>query len=500
MAKPLDGTPLQFHNLTRVQQSDANKIVAKFGSDFSNTARAAGKSSLEQFDANPLPENQAKRAKGRRLINIADEHVDKPLTLRSAAKNRVDAVTAAATTQRGKGESLGGAGWYFDAHAKIAAKAKGIPVGVAAAASSAMSPGADPKSERSATGALAAAHVNPHSSVHFSSALVGNLRAAGHDVPVPVGTSMHFSKVPAHLIPELAHDTHRAEAESNSSGVNWAGIGKVASRANIVKATKIMRGDTPLSAAQDPYGAPKTSSYTDNLTRAVPGTPEHDEYNARSQHLGATIRGEVHGGQGMLDFHGLRDSNEGILSNHGHTAEDSWMRAISVGHKNPETMKGAGDINPTRKSYTTREDVDEGGGKSHPVFTSHSVSRDARVKPTSVYHAWNNEATHKASEMLQTRHGLGYTVPSTLVQETAWTSKRREVGADPQWNAQARETNKAAKAEVKASKPAPTKATKNTPSGTVIAPTLPGMDSPKNKALATGSAANLSQAQFHLER
>jgi len=485
MAEPLDGTPLQYRNLTRVQQSDANKIVSDFGRNFSIKARTAGKSNLEQYEANPLPENQAKRAKGRRLISIADEHVDKPLALRSAANSRVDAVTAAATTQRGAGESLGGAGWYYDAHAKIAEKSAGIPIGVAAAASSAMSPGAKPYQERASTAALASAHSNPNSSVHFSSELVSHLRAAGHSVSVPVGSTVRFSQVPAHLVPVLANDVHRAEANNNSSGVDWAGISKVASRDNIEKATKIMRGDTPLSQAQDPYKAPKTASYTDNLTRAVPGTPEHEEYISRAQHLGATIRGEVHGGQGMLDFHGLRDSNEGILSNQGHTAEDSWMRAISVGHKNPETMKGAGDISPTRKSYTTHEDV-----AGTPTSVIHSVSRDARVKPTSVYHAWNNEATHKASEMLQTRHGLGYTVPSTLVQETAWTSKRREVGADPQWNAQTRAAKRVTRTEARANRtPAPQ-----------TADLLPGMNTPNNKALAKGSADNLSQAQFHLER
>jgi hypothetical protein len=490
MAEPLDGTPLQFRHLTKVQQGRANHIVSNFGSTFSEKARAAGKAQTAQYEANPIPENVVKRAKGRRLTSIADEHVDKPLTLRSAATNRVDAVNSAATTQRGAGESMAGAGWYFDAHAKIAKTAANVPVGVAAAASSAMSPGANPKSERTASGAMAAAHSNPKASVHFSSALVGSLRAAGHGVPVPVGATIPFSKVPAHLVPVLAHENHRAEAKANSTGVDWASIGQVASTKNVAKAQKIMSGETPLSKAQNPYGAPKTASYTDNLTRAIPGTPQHMEYQMRADDIGSAIRAK-HGqsdrvpGQQMLDYHGLRDSKEGVLSDNGHTAEDSWMRAISVGHANPKTMKGAGDINPTRKSYTTHDTV---GDTTTSVV--HSVSREAQIKPTSVYHAWNNEATHKAAESLQSQHGLDYSVPSTMVQETAWTAKRREVGADSEWNAQNRASAKSAKAEAKANRtPTPT-----------TSDLLPGMNTPSNKALAKGSAATSRQAQFHLDR
>lgn len=470
MAEPLDGTPLQFRNLTRKQQGVANKIVSDFGSSFSDHARTAGKNLIEQADRNPEAKGAtAKRSKGNRLVSVADWHHDKPLTLRSAANNRTALVERAAQPENKHAhESIGGAGWYFDAHREVAAKAHDVPVAVAAAASSAMSPGADPESERKATGALAAAHSNSNASVHFSSELVGHLRAQGHGVPVPVGETVHISKVPSHLVPALAHPDNRHLAQSHSSGVDWAGIGSVANGENIAKATKIMRGETPLEEAQNPYGAPKTWSYTDNIVRAKPNTPEHLEYQMRSAHLGAAIRGEVHGSQQMLDFHGQRSRNDGILSNNGHTAEDSWMRAISIGHSNPATMKGAGDINPTRKAYKAP------GPDGTEVV--HSVSRNAAVKPVSVYHAWNNEATHRAAQQLQEKYGLEYTVPSTLVQETSWTQVRKDVGADPQWNAHNREQARAAKAEAKASRvPAPQ-----------TADLLPGMNTAQFKRKARG--------------
>lgn len=124
------------------------------------------------------------------------------------------------------------------------------------------------------------------------------------------------------------------------------------------------------------------------------------------------------------------------------------MRAVSVAHSNPSTMKGAGDINPTTKTIK----VEEAPGKQ----VVHNVNRDERVKAGSVYHAWNNAATHKATDMLQKQHGLEYTVPSTLVQETAWTQTRREVGADPEWNASQRKATKASRAEARANRvPAP---------------------------------------------
>ena len=477
MVDPLDGTTaLQYRHMTKVQQRVANKIVSDFGSTFSDRARTQGKRYIAQHDADPTHKDApAKRAKGRRLVAIADVHEDKPLTLASAAKNRVDAVTMSATTMRKPSEAIGGLGWYHDAHAEIAKKAAGLPIDVVSTASSIMSPGASPETERASTAALAAAHQNPEAHVHFSSKLVGDLRAAGHSVPVPVGETLHFSQVPAHLVPLLAH-SHREEALKNSGGVDWAGISSIASRENVTKATKVMRGEIPLSESQNPYTAPKTNSYSHDLVHSVPGTPEHTEYMMRGADTAAAIRGDTGRvpGQLMLDYHGLRSSNEGTLSNNGPTAEDNWMRAASVGHLNPATLKGAGDINPTNKSYKTHKEIN-----GETVSAIHSASRNPEVKANSVYHAWNNEATHQASLMIQKEHGLDYTVPSQFVQETAWTGLRRHAGADPDFNAENRETAKASRAEARATRtPAPQ-----------THELLPGMNTAKFRAAAKGPAA-----------
>ena len=142
----------------------------------------------------------------------------------------------------------------------------------------------------------------------------------------------------------------------------------------------------------------------------------------------------------MLDYHNLRGSNEGMLSSTRTTAEDTWMNSISHGQKNeivPGTdtniMKTAGSL----LGYT--------GKKSHEGV---SVDSDTRIGASAVQHAVNNAATIKAGTKLQKNLELDYSVPSTLVQETAWIPARRAGNKDKAFN-QANAPEKPAKSSRK---------------------------------------------------
>ena len=129
----------------------------------------------------------------------------------------------------------------------------------------------------------------------------------------------------------------------------------------------------------------------------------------------------------MLDYYGLRHSNEGNLSNISTTVEDSWMHSLNVGHPDPKISKAGGDIAPNVKTAMIN------GMKV-------SAHRSAEVKPSTIYHAFGNEATNTAAKKLQEKYNLDYTVPSMLVQETAWRGARAAAGKDPELNKKLRES------------------------------------------------------------
>lgn len=417
---------VQLRDLKPAQRKVVNSVVGDFTEHLASNMTARAVSLRSQALVSKPSTAKTQRARATRLLAAATVAPSKRLTLGAAAGNRVDAVTDAAVNRRAPGENVPGAGWYFHAHGEVTRAAPGVAPDVAIAASSSLSPGSSPESERASLGALAAAHRGGQ--VHLSPKLVDHLGRKGLQVPAEMhGKVVPFGALPSEAVSRLVEPKARAMAQAHSSGVDWTGIGRVSSPQNIVKATKILRGETPLGQAQSPTGAPKTWSYTSQQQRSVPGTPEHAEYMQRAAHMGDTMRGEVSGRQEMFDYHGLRGSNEGVLSNAGHTAEDSWMQGISVGIKDPKLVKAGGDVAPGRKTMTDAQGVRV------------SAHEDPAVKGPALYHAWNNEATHQAAQRIQQQHGLGFTVPSTLVQETAWTGTRRRVGADPEFNAMSRD-------------------------------------------------------------
>jgi hypothetical protein len=432
--------PMQMKDMTPDQADAANTLVETHLKNLpTNMLKTAD--NLRKQAANSPKESAArtKSAKATRLEQAAPHIPAKAVTLDDAADNRVHYVERAATDLRMPHEHFAGLGWYFGANQKIQ-----DAVGDhdhATNVSSSLSPGQAPEKERASAAALIDAHSN--GSVHFNRTLASAIRKNGGDVTGLEGQHVPFSQIPAHIIPHLLEPKHSATVERQSTGVNWSGIKQVSLPNTITKAHKILTGE--LETAFEPAKAPKTWSYEQNIAASKPQTPEHFEYMLRGADLASKIRGEENIGQQMFDYVGLRGSNSGQLSNHGHTAEDTWQQSITTNSPDPKTMKAAGDVALTGK---TANGV--------------SVSPDARIGAPAVRHAWENEATHRTAVKLQDKYQTDYTVPTTMVQETGWTAVRRHaqvakgtknvVTADQEYNQHLKGQRAAAAAETKQDK------------------------------------------------
>jgi hypothetical protein len=105
----------------------------------------------------------------------------------------------------------------------------------------------------------------------------------------------------------------------------------------------------------DPHSNPKHFGYVESHKLAVDDPNIRGEYDMRMSHLGKVARGEIAGGQGMFDFYGHRDSNEGVLSNEAPTAEDSWMKAVSFNMEGD--VKRGGDALVKKKIVKSRDEA-----------------------------------------------------------------------------------------------------------------------------------------------
>lgn len=442
--------PLQFKDMTSREQRVARGIASDYGRDLGpELQRQAGmhrqrnekKGWPGEGPTRGLP--MAARAnimKANRQEAVADVMSPQRTSLEQAARNRVTMVERAATTERLPEESVGGAGWYFDAAKEVGEAAPTTPHRQRVVASSIMSVGTDPDTERRA---LRAIH---------------DAEREGK-VDLESGETVPWSQLSSDDVSHALSNKGHAQMQGRTHNVDLKAM-RGPQRPNVVRATQVMRGEVPATSAQDPATAPKTWSYTEGQVAARPDTPEHAEYMDRAGHVGRVLRGETHSDQLLMPLQGeqMRQSQEGILSREHHTAEDSWMRAISQAHKVPEEnlgiLKGAADTGPPGKIRT------RGGKKENAAPNTNATGE-------SVYHAWNNAATTEAARMIETKTGLdkpgGFNVPNVMVQETSWTGVRRAAGADPVYNKRQRERAAQEKAAV------PDRRTKK------VNPTLPGM-------------------------
>jgi hypothetical protein len=214
----------------------------------------------------------------------------------------------------------------------------------------------------------------------------------------------------------------RASVTPHLDNVNLDEISKSSMATNIKQAHEAMQGH----GLPSPTVNPKQFSYQRAHELAVPNSPEHGEYQMRRMNMGQVARGEQSPNQLMFDFHGLRDSNEGVLSNTLGMPEDSWMNA--VGYDQPAPIKkAAGDVTLSAKKGTTKR------GRALSVGAG---NKD--ITPLGIQHSVNVEATSRAAKDVQDTLNLPYTVPAMMVQEGVWAETRREAGGDAAYNAERR--------------------------------------------------------------
>jgi len=186
-----------------------------------------------------------------------------------------------------------------------------------------------------------------------------------------------------------------------------------------------LRGETPTHEAIDPHTSSKVWSYHEAIKNAKPGTAVHEEYLTRAQ----TALHEMPGQQTM-DLYGIRHSTEGILNPKGHTAEDTWMNAVSSGQQMEGLSAGRHVVSPAKvvgseKSIVTVPKTGIVKGEKVPIHPSPHVTGEG------IRHAWNNDATIRAAEQLS--KATDVQVPSVLAQETSWTEARRVAGKDEEY-------------------------------------------------------------------
>lgn len=345
--------------------------------------------------------------------------------------NRVNAFMGAlAGPTRGADELFAGHGFYHEGHRDVAEVIEKHPSDLtlekAINAAGVLSTRNTPEREKATTKELVKGHsqgrvsmteelaeATKHYDKNAKEVLQG--RRSAFQIPTELlGKDMEFKDVPGDVVAAISSPQARERgAQEHVTGVDLVQMGRTGMHQNRARAQEMLR----TGADTDPHGNPKHAGY---VKAHVLATPESQgEYDLRAMHLGKVARGEVSGGQLMFDFYGLRDSNEGILSNEAPTAEDSWMKAISYNNP-PETFKRGGDTVVTRKRVAGRPVI--GGGNTQ--FT-----------PQGIEHAVHHQATVDAAKQIQSDLGVDFTVPSIMVQEGAWAHARRTANEDPAFNA-----------------------------------------------------------------
>jgi hypothetical protein len=440
----LDERPLVMGDMTKSEQGAVSRSV----SDLSKNARSEFASLAAGMQNNPTPTAKARRD---RYTEAAQTISQSPVSMEQAVSRRVSKFTDAATVLRKsekrtdatgvthKPESVGGSMWYFDNREGVESAIKGtsVPVERAMSATSRLSVRTDPTDEKAALTGLARAHTS--GSVTFHPDVVAALAEVGHAVPANLhGQTVPFREVPATTVSALRRDAIRSRVTPHTPNVPLDMISRVGMDTNIENAHNILATG---QGAADPHANPKQFGYEKGHVLAIPHSPEHHEYAYRLADIGAKYRGETMIGQQMFDYVGLRQSNEGILSNgrpasgnvgptDGHTAEDTWMKSVTM-RRTGSDAKVMGDLTVARKTRTTKTGSTESFGMG-----------DKRITPGGAEHAFHHEATVRAAEQVQSDLALDYTVPSVAMQESTWAAARRSApkrkgaakSADTDWN------------------------------------------------------------------
>lgn len=370
-------------------------------------------------------EHELQKAKKAKLA--LKDAVNKPFTMEGAVENRVKYIKNAAEMTL-PNEDLGGAGFYFRHRRDVEATIKGTDVSLPTAldAASKLSVRTSPAAEKASLKALIDAHKS--GTVSFTPELISALHSVRDRGGNPIvsskmtmaheGKTVPFSEVHPVVAARLTTPAIREIAKRHVQGVDLDGLAKTSITKNISGAHEVMQG-TPSS----PFTNPKQISYAAAHEVARPDTPEvEDEYMDRARKIGESLRNGMY--QESFDFHNLRSSNEGALSNRASTPADLWEQRISYDQPGKAFTSASDAVGVPTKSRTLPS------GKVQSVGY-----REKNITGIGIMHAVHQEAVHQTADKLQKDLNLDFTVPALLVQETDWAGGRRAEGQDPEYSA-----------------------------------------------------------------
>jgi hypothetical protein len=164
---------------------------------------------------------------------------------------------------------------------------------------------------------------------------------------------------------------------------------------------------------------------------AAPGSMEHSLATMRMGLTGVQTTGKGRRARLTLpDIRSQRQSDEGALSPEAHTAEDTWMHAIST-RQRPESVRGeqqkGGSGSSISKTAASDPNLSSERRMSKTSPQGTKVMPHPDVQGAALNHAVNNYTTRKAAGRLG---GL----PATMVQEVPWTEERIRAGKDPEYS------------------------------------------------------------------
>jgi hypothetical protein len=396
--------PLFLSDLTDEEKTLAFEAVDKHTS---STRSQLAKLAVHVNHKSPEVRQKAKRAQ-RALDEGA---VDKPYSHENAIQNHMQHFRDSAKNPR-EGESIHGIDFYSQNSEPIHELVKGtnLPVRTAFEATAKLSNKNRPGNEKASLAGLMDAH--DHGSVTYTPEMINKVHSVikgSHRISEEeVGKTVPFSQVHPQVVAAMTDPKIRGDVEHSVKDVNLTEIAKGGMRTNISAAHATLQ----TGKGNDPYTNPKFASYSMSHAEAPRlGTPEHQEYNMRAANIHDVLTGKVGGGQLMFDYHGLRDSNTGHLSNEAPTPLDLHHRRMAYTQPAGAPYGASGDLTMTAKGNIARG--------------------DKKITGESVEHAVLQDSVHQAAKRIQSEHNLQYTVPSRMINEGSWASTRVMTGDDP---------------------------------------------------------------------
>jgi hypothetical protein len=368
--------------------------------------------------------------------DVVEERVD----IDQYAERLADRMERAATgPERLPGEPYSGAGFYYQQRNRLVSALHRVPsneeVFNLTKASSLLSNRLSPEREARTASALMDAHLKD-AVIHFSPQVVRAM-ATGYTKETAGKKQMFVSMDGRHLAgqtipvkyldaPTLNFLRHRKFGgensgliEKNSEGVDWNAMRSAPMGPGFIRAHRLLQGDVELLPR--PFADPKRFGYSESTYSA---DPEHEEeFAALGHHFRRAVMGEISPHEAAA----WQSQHHGLFNLAHPMAADMWHRAATSGQQLDIASTVAGMFVTNKKAPARLSPRGLPMGERTTI-----ANRDKRINPDSLEHVVQQEATERASKILQARHGIA--VPPVMIQEGVWAQIRREAGEDPEFN------------------------------------------------------------------